>query len=116
MLMRMFGPKGNPQASNLFAVIGYLQEQEGIHLEVKARKAAEVQCDCIFFGDFQWRSSIISEHGIFHGTLICHQNKSLKMKAKNGMSIIEGGVIGADWKHLALAGICKGRILWFLVN
>jgi DNA-binding phage protein len=39
-LMRMFGPKGNPQASNLFAVIHYLQEQEGIHLEVKARKVA----------------------------------------------------------------------------
>jgi len=39
-LMRMFGPKGNPQASNLFAVISYLQEQEGIHLEVKARKVA----------------------------------------------------------------------------
>ena len=31
-LMHMFGPKGNPQASNLFAVIQYLQEQEGIHL------------------------------------------------------------------------------------
>lgn len=39
-LMRMFGPKGNPHASNLFAVISYLQEQEGIHLEVKARKVA----------------------------------------------------------------------------
>ena len=39
-LMRMFGPKGNPQASNLFAVISYLQEHEGIHLEVKARKVA----------------------------------------------------------------------------
>ena len=39
-LMRMFGPKGNPQAGNLFAVIGYLQEREGIHLEVKARKVA----------------------------------------------------------------------------
>ncbi len=36
-LMRMFGPKGNPQASNLFAVISYPQDQEGIHLEVKAR-------------------------------------------------------------------------------
>ena len=36
----MFGPKGNPQASNLFAVIQYLQEKEGIHLEVKARKVA----------------------------------------------------------------------------
>jgi DNA-binding phage protein len=39
-LMRMFGPKGNPQASNLFAVIHYLQEKEGIHLEIKARKVA----------------------------------------------------------------------------
>ena len=39
-LMRMFGPKGNPQAANLFAVIGYLQEREGVHLEVKARKVA----------------------------------------------------------------------------
>ena len=43
-LMRMFGPKGNPQASNLFSVIHYLQEQEGIHLEVKARKVARVRC------------------------------------------------------------------------
>ena len=37
-LMRMFGPNGNPQASNLFAVIYYLHEQEGIHLDVKAHK------------------------------------------------------------------------------
>jgi hypothetical protein len=39
-LMRMFGPRGIPQAGNLFAVIRYLQEQEGIHLEVKTRKVA----------------------------------------------------------------------------
>ena len=39
-LMRMFGSKGNPQARNLFAIISYLQEQEGIPLEVKARKVA----------------------------------------------------------------------------
>ena len=39
-LMRMFGPKGNPQASNLFAVISYLQEREGIQTESKARKVA----------------------------------------------------------------------------
>lgn len=39
-LMRMFGPKGNPQASNLFAVISHLQEREGIQLEVKVRKVA----------------------------------------------------------------------------
>lgn len=35
-LMRMFGPKGNPQARNLFEVIGWLQEREGVHLEVRA--------------------------------------------------------------------------------
>ncbi len=39
-LMRMFGPKGNPQARNLFAVLSYLQEREGIRLEVKTRKVA----------------------------------------------------------------------------
>jgi len=39
-LMRMFGPKGKTQASNLFAMTQYLQEKEGIHLEVKARKVA----------------------------------------------------------------------------
>lgn len=37
-LMRMFSPKGNPQAKNLFAVIGYLQKQAGIHLEVRATR------------------------------------------------------------------------------
>ena len=26
-LIRMFSPRGNPQARNLFAVIGYLQKQ-----------------------------------------------------------------------------------------
>ena len=33
-LMRMFGPRGNPQARNLFSVIGYLQRQAGIELHV----------------------------------------------------------------------------------
>ena len=35
-LMRMFGPSGNPQAGNLFEVIGYLQKREGLHFEVRA--------------------------------------------------------------------------------
>jgi DNA-binding phage protein len=35
-LMRMFGPKGNPTAVNLFSVIGALQENAGVHLEVRA--------------------------------------------------------------------------------
>jgi DNA-binding phage protein len=33
-LMRMFGPKGNPRADNLFQIIRHLQAREGIHLEV----------------------------------------------------------------------------------
>lgn len=35
-LMRMFGPGGNPNANNLFAVIGCLQQSSGITLEVRA--------------------------------------------------------------------------------
>jgi len=34
-LMRMFSPKGNPQAKNLFEVIDRLQEREGIQLRVQ---------------------------------------------------------------------------------
>ena len=33
-LMRMLGPKGNPQARNLLEIIAHLQEREGIHFEV----------------------------------------------------------------------------------
>ena len=33
-LIRMFSPRGNPQARNLFGVIGYLQKQAGISLHV----------------------------------------------------------------------------------
>ena len=35
-LMRMLGPHGNPQARNLFAIIGRLQEREGLQLKVQA--------------------------------------------------------------------------------
>jgi DNA-binding phage protein len=35
-LMRMFGPKGNPQAKNLFAVIAALQKDAGIELHIAA--------------------------------------------------------------------------------
>ena len=38
-LMRMFGPDGNPQASNLFAVLGHLQKAEKVELEVRAARA-----------------------------------------------------------------------------
>ena len=30
----MFGPRGNPQARNLFSVLGYLQRQAGVALHV----------------------------------------------------------------------------------
>ncbi len=33
-LMRMFGPNGNPQARNLFKIIGHLQKREGLHLKI----------------------------------------------------------------------------------
>jgi DNA-binding phage protein len=33
-LIRMFGPRGNPQARNLFNVIGYLQKRAGLNLHV----------------------------------------------------------------------------------
>ena len=40
VLMRMFGPTGNPQAKNLFEIVAYLQKLEGTVLEVIDRKAA----------------------------------------------------------------------------
>ena len=37
-LMRMFGPRGNPQARNLFEIIGHLQKKAGVQLEIRAVK------------------------------------------------------------------------------
>ena len=34
-LMRMFSHRGNPQARNLFEIISYLQQREGLRLEVR---------------------------------------------------------------------------------
>ena len=33
-LIRMFGPRGNPQAKNLFTVLGCLQKRAGVRLDV----------------------------------------------------------------------------------
>ncbi len=41
-LMRMFGPKGNPQARNLFEVIGHLQKREGLHFELRTVLDADI--------------------------------------------------------------------------
>lgn len=37
-LIRMFGPRGNPQARNLFGVIGYLQKRDGLVLRVTSER------------------------------------------------------------------------------
>lgn len=39
-IMRMLGPSGNPQARNLFEIVGYLQRKEGVSFRLKARSAA----------------------------------------------------------------------------
>jgi hypothetical protein len=39
-LMRMLGPTGNPQARNLFDVIGHLQRAEGLHFELSLKAAS----------------------------------------------------------------------------
>ncbi|MGO8735741.1 MAG: DNA-binding protein [Terriglobia bacterium] len=35
-LMRMLGPRGSPQAQNLFEIVSYLLDQEGIRFELRA--------------------------------------------------------------------------------
>jgi len=35
-LMRMPGPQGNSQAQNLFAIVSYLLDQEGVQFELRA--------------------------------------------------------------------------------
>jgi hypothetical protein len=39
-LMRMLGPNGNPQARNLFEIVAYLQDAEGVRFEVRSTRAA----------------------------------------------------------------------------
>lgn len=39
-LMRMLGPRGNPQARNLFEVVAYLQRSEGVRFKVRSTRAA----------------------------------------------------------------------------
>ena len=35
-LMRMLGPTGNPRADNLFEVVSFLQNREGVRFQLKA--------------------------------------------------------------------------------
>jgi len=39
-LMRMLGPSGNPQARNLFEIVAYLQQREGVRFHVKTASLA----------------------------------------------------------------------------
>ncbi len=39
-LHQMFGPNGNPTANNLFESVAYLQQAEGVRLEVRSARAA----------------------------------------------------------------------------
>ena len=39
-LHQMFGPNGNPTASNLFEIVAYLQDAEGVRFEVRSTRAA----------------------------------------------------------------------------
>lgn len=38
-LMRMLGPEGNPNARNLFEIVAYLQQAEGVRLQVRSVRA-----------------------------------------------------------------------------
>jgi len=38
--MRMLGPKGNPQAQNLFEIVSYLLDYEGLQFELRATAAS----------------------------------------------------------------------------
>jgi hypothetical protein len=40
-LMRMLGPKGNPQARNLFDVIRHLQQAEGVRFQVSLKNTTK---------------------------------------------------------------------------
>jgi DNA-binding phage protein len=39
-LHQMFGPNGNPTAANLFAIVAYLQQAEGVRFQVRSTRAA----------------------------------------------------------------------------
>jgi DNA-binding phage protein len=39
-LHQMFGPNGNPTASNLFEIVAYLQQAEGVRFKVRSTRAA----------------------------------------------------------------------------
>lgn len=66
----MFGPRGNPQARDLFAVISHLQRQAGLTLHVAGARG----------GSGPWRSStraIFSSGGGAGRQLVCRTAQAL---------------------------------------
>jgi DNA-binding phage protein len=43
-LIRMVGPKGNPTATNLFAIIGAVQKRAGVVAHVQVEASGEQEC------------------------------------------------------------------------
>jgi DNA-binding phage protein len=39
-LHQMFGPNGNPTANNLFEIVAYLQQAEGVRFELRVARAS----------------------------------------------------------------------------
>jgi DNA-binding phage protein len=39
-LHQMFGPNGNPTANNLFEIVAYLQQAEGVRFKIRSTRAA----------------------------------------------------------------------------
>jgi hypothetical protein len=68
--MRMFEPISKRQASNLFAVIRYLQEYEGFICKSKPGRLPKVLCISVQLAIFFEQFEGFSEHGIFHGIAV----------------------------------------------
>ena len=55
---QMFGPNGNPTANNLFEIVAYLQNAEGVRFEVRSTRAALRQKPRPFRRDESARANI----------------------------------------------------------
>ena len=57
----MFGPRGNPQARNLFGVLGYRQKQAGVALHVtpEPQAVATLKLGVASYDDFRAQLSEI---------------------------------------------------------
>jgi len=56
-LMRMLGPRGNPQARNLFEIVAYLQHAEGVRFEVRSARDSSRGKRCLSTGGVKRNTS-----------------------------------------------------------